>query len=121
MTLGEIIAEVDELKPNTYDDTIKVRWLSELDGRIYHEVICTHEADEDQEEYKGHSEVSEDLLVKDPYTDIYRHYLYAMIDYTNGETDRYQNSMLMFNNAYQTFCNYYNRTFKPIAKPLILF
>jgi hypothetical protein len=120
MTVGEIIAEVDDLKPNTFDVAMKIRWLSQLDGKVYNDVICTHEADE-KTKYHGHEEVSEELLVRDPYTDIYRYYLYAMMDYSNEETERYQNSMLMFNNAYQAFCNYYNRTHKPKAKPLVLF
>lgn len=131
MTLGEIIAEVNETKPNTYDDGLFIKWLSQQDGRVFNDVIMTHEhalvEDEDgnlvEPEFHGYTDnsLNDELLICEPYTDTYRYYLDAMIDYSNGETDRYQNSMLMYNNAYQEYKNYYNRTVKPLQKPLVLF
>lgn len=43
MTLREVIDRIDDLKPNTYEETYKARWISELDARIYNEVFLTHE------------------------------------------------------------------------------
>lgn len=51
-----------------------------------------------------------ELLVPDPYTDLYKYYLFSMIDFTNEEMDRYTNSMLMFNTSWQEFVNYWYRT-----------
>ena len=55
MTLGEIIAEVNETKPNTYDDGLFIKWLSQQDGRVFNDVIMTHEhalvEDEDGNSY----------------------------------------------------------------------
>ena len=51
-----------------------------------------------------------ELLAPDPYTDLYKYYLFSMIDFTNEEMDRYTNSMLMFNNSWQEFVNYWYRT-----------
>ena len=124
MRIDEILADVDEIKPNTYDDNVKLRWLSELDGKIFDQIILTHEHEVPEEgelTFEPYQSLSEDLLVPFPYTDLYRHYLFAMIDYSNGETDRYQNSMVMFNASYQEFTNWYNRTHKPISKPLKIF
>ena len=45
MTIGEVLAEVDEINPNTIDDAVKIGWLSKLDGRIFDETILTHEHD----------------------------------------------------------------------------
>ncbi len=123
MTILEALADVDETKPNMFDDNMKIRWLSELDGKVYKEVILTHEHDEDLEPIKEYTEADMDkeLLIPFPNTDCYRYYLYAMIDFANGETDRFSNSMLMFNNAYSTFEKDYNSTHAPIRKPLLLF
>ena len=73
--------------------------------------------------FTGYDENSEneELLAPDTYADIYRHYLYAMMAYSTGETDRYSNSLIMFNNSYQEYLDWYNRTHKPIQKPLSLF
>ncbi len=122
MTISEILAEVDEIKPNTYDDNIKIKWLSELDGKVFNELVTTHEH-EDDIEFKGYTEadIDEELLIPFPYTDTYRNWLFAMIDYSNGETDRFSNSMVMFNNAYSTYAKYFNSTNKPIQQPIKLF
>ena len=50
-----------------------------------------------------------------------RDYLMGMIAYSNGETERYQNSMIMFNSNYKEYADWYNRTHKPIQKPLKVF
>lgn len=191
MKIADCLAQVDELKPNTYDDAMKLRWLSELDGRIFYELVVTHVRDkvlpekidpivektneetieppqeppveflddediptEDEpiedtpvedtpvEESPTEEEINEEDLLVDPpmeffgYTDedldkeliapfpydsIYRNYIFALIDFNNGEADRYQATMSMFNSQYQEFCNYYNRTHKPISTQLKVF
>lgn len=131
MTVQEILAKVDEIKPNTFDENLKITWLSELEGRIFNDVILTHVHDlvDDGEgnmiepTFAGFDETSEneELLAPDTYCDLYRNYVFAQMDFANGETDRYNNSMIMFNKSYNDFCNWYNRTHKPIQKPLKLF
>ena len=131
MTVGEVLAQADEIRPNTYDENLKITWLSELEGRIFNDIILTHEHDlvEDEEgnlvepTFSGYDETSEnvEMLAPDIYADLYRNYLFTQIDYSNGETERYTNSMLMFNNSYQQYADWYNRTHKPIQKPLKVF
>ena len=131
MTVGEILAQVDEIKPNTYDENIKIAWLSELEGRIFNDIILTHKHElvEDEEgnmvepTFTGYDEASEneEVIAPDTYADLYKNYIYCMIDYSNSETDRYANSLIMFNNSYQQYEGWYNRTHKPIQKPLRLF
>ena len=38
MTAQEIIAAVDAVKPNAFDNASKLRWLNALEGRIHTEV-----------------------------------------------------------------------------------
>lgn len=122
MTISEILAEVDEIKPNTYDDNIKIKWLSELDGKVFNELVMTHEH-EDGAAFTGYTEadMEKELLIPFPYTDTYRNWLFAMIDYSNGETDRFGNSMLMFNNSYSTYSKHFCSTNKAIQLPYKLF
>lgn len=43
MTIDEAIELCDRMKPNHYEKEDKLRWLSELDGRIRIEILDTHE------------------------------------------------------------------------------
>jgi hypothetical protein len=42
MTAGELIAQVDELRPNAYSQAQKLRWLRRLDGQILCEIEESH-------------------------------------------------------------------------------
>ena len=116
MTINGLISEVDDLKPNQYGDEQKIKWINKVEGMVVREIINTHEPDEeyaDAADFKEYTELTNmdtELLVKEPYTDLYKFYLFAMIDMHNEEYDRYQNSFQMFNISYQEFANYYNRT-----------
>lgn len=122
MRIDELLANVQEMKPNQYSDQILIGWISSLEGKIVKEVFETHEQEEPIV-FHGYTEADMDveLLVEESYTDLYKYYLHAMIDYSNGETDRYENSMIMFNNTYAEYKAWYNRTHKPLHRPLRLF
>ena len=118
MTIREAIRRTDELCPNQYETNMKVGWLSRLDGIIYNEIISTHEGNT-RESFDGYreSELDEELLVPFPYGgDIYNYSLQAMIAKENGETNRYNDNIVMYNNAYQTFADRYNRTKRPVQR-----
>lgn len=118
MTIMDAIYRIDELKPNSYSQTEKIKWLSSLDGIIKKEIIDTHEGGEDIEfsEYGEYQDLSTPLLVPAPYDDIYLRWLEAQIDYTNGEYGKYNNSIAMYNTAYSAYANHYNRTHMPKGK-----
>lgn len=119
MTIAEAIDHVDRLKPNQYAQSFKIKWLSKLDGQIYREIFATHEGNT-IENFSGYDETtSEDteLLVPFPYDeDIYNYFLQAQIDKENCETDRYNQTITLYNNAYMAFWNWYNSTHTPIPK-----
>jgi hypothetical protein len=122
MTINEVITQVQELKPNQIPDEIMVRWLSVLEGKIIDEIILTHELSEIVE-FTGYTinDMDTELMVPDTYADVYIYYLEAMIDQTNNEGARYASSMQMFNSAWQSYANFYNRNNKPIGYPLKFF
>ena len=123
MTIAEAISHIDSLKPNNYSPEDKIAWLSTLDGVIKNEIIDTHEGS-DNVDFKGYNtETSLDtvLIVPAPYDEIYVKWLEAQIDYNNGETSKYVNSMTMYNSAYSTFERFYNRTNMPKGKSFKFF
>lgn len=115
MTLIEAIGRINELKPNTYSHTDKVKWLSTLDGIIKTEIIDTHEGAEEVTftGYNEDSDLTTELLVPAPYDSIYLRWLDAQIDYANGEYDRYNNAVQAYNDAYAAFERNYTRTHMP--------
>lgn len=123
MTIIEAINKIDKLKPNTYTQPEKIAWLSTLDGMIKNEIIDTHEGSEAVtfNGYEAETPLDTVLLVPFPYDDIYIKWLEAQIDYTNGETPRYENSMMAYNSVYSTFQRYYNRTHMPKGKTIKFF
>lgn len=122
MTVIEAINAVDELKPNSYTQEQKIGWLNILDGRIMTEVIRTHKGAEgtDFEPYTE-DDINKELLVGEPYTNMYLRWLEASIDYANGEYGKYGNSMTMFNADYSDWERWYNRTHEPIGVKIKFF
>ena len=70
MKLQEAIAQIDNLKPNSYSDIEKTRWISTLDGIVKKEIIDTHEDDEGIvfNGYDEETSLDTKLLVPDPYS-----------------------------------------------------
>lgn len=115
MTIMDALYRIDELKPNSYSQTEKIKWLSSLDGVIKSEILDTHEGGEDIafSGYDENADLTTKLLVDAPYDDIYLKWLEAQIDYSNGEYGKYNNSLVAYNDAYDLYHRYYNRTHMP--------
>ena len=118
MTIMGAISHLDAVKPNGYRQTEKIKWLSTLDGIVKEEVIDTHEGGESItfNGYDDTTPITQELLIPHPYDDIYIKWLEAQIDYANGEYNKYNNSMNMYNTSYTAFVRYYNRMHMPLQK-----
>ena len=116
MTVNEIIAKVDLKEPNSYTAAEKIAWLSNLDGKIFEEVIKTHEGyDPETDEFEPYEDGSEDLLVGEPYgEELYTHYVIAMIAAGNAEISRYNQQIAMYNACYSQWWNRFNSTHTPL-------
>lgn len=123
MTIIEAINRIDSFKPNTFGQPDKIKWLSNLDGIIKKEIIDTHEGSEavNFDGYDVDTALDTVLLVPFPYDDIYIKWLEAQIDYVNGDTAKYNNSMTMYNSALYEFKRYYNRTHMPLGTSIKFF
>lgn len=112
MKVIDAINEVDNLKANMYTLQDKIKWLSRLDRRIKLEIIDTHELIDSEEEISfdgyGPEDTEAELLVGEPYAEMYIHWLEAQIDYNNMEYDGFNAANAMFDSVYSSFRNAYN-------------
>ena len=108
MTINEAISAADGLRNNQIDESVKRALLSELDGRIFFEVINPY-----AKEFNGYNENTDsgtELIVPYPYDGLYVTYLEMEIARINGEMPRYNNAAVIFNEKYSGFKRWYNRT-----------
>ena len=117
MTIGECIAAVDGLKYNTFTREQKLRWLSSLEARIHTEILMTHLGAPEVpfEPFTPDTPMDTLLTAQPPYDRMYLHQLEAEMDYHSGEIEKYNNSALLRNSAYDAFRRYYNRTHMPVT------
>ena len=117
MTIIEVINRLNDLKHNTYTQSDKVEWLSRLDSMVKKHIIDAHEPDEELifTGYDDTTDLQTELLVPSPHDEMYLRWLEAQIDYHNGEYDKYNNAIIMFNAAYEAYQSYYTRNHLPVS------
>lgn len=117
MTIQEAIARVDAVKPNRYKQAQKIAWLGNLEGQIYNELVLTHEnpANIQNMEFHENMDTDQQLIAPHPYDEVYTLYLQSQIDLNNMEIAKYNNSKTLYNNAYQTLVDYWNRSHMPVS------
>lgn len=123
MTIKEAIDMVDKLKPNIIPRADKVQWLSDIDGKIYQEILLLHQRNAGEPElpqmfvgYTDETPEDTELFVPEPHTAIYRYQLEANIDLTNAELAKYNNAAALLSNALQAFSASYTRTHMPVQR-----
>ena len=112
-SIKDIIERVDSSKPNAFTEKDKVAWLSALDGKIAADVFLMSIEDIQVFQYSWPEDAETELLVRFPHDDIYQLWLAAKIDFENGEYNKYQNSMEMYNEVYRNFVRWFASTYDP--------
>ena len=129
MTIRSIINRADALRNNRTEDSKKIRWLSELESLIYHDIVLTHEgaqaymnANEDgsfsHRTLPYESDRSE-LIAPFRFAKMYEAYLCCEIDLVHDEITKYTNDLALFNACYNAFAAWYNENHKPLEKAKI--
>ena len=122
MTAGQVLAQVDDLLPNSYPGEQKRRWLRQAEGFVLEEVVRVHEGGQgavlpgeltDAAELLAPAGDMERLRMSVAYGALYRHYVEAQIHYANGELERYNNAMALWNNGLMTLRDYWCREHLP--------
>ena len=111
MTLSQVIQAVDEVKPNAFSNETKTAWLSEAEGMVQTQILLW--ASEEIITYDYGADKDAELLVQPPHDKLYPAYLEARIDYANGEYNKYQNTMQMFNEFFSEFMRWFALTYRP--------
>ena len=114
MTLAEIIADVDELRPNQFTAEQMTGWLNEVEQRAVDQVI--NRAIGNDLEWSPYVYAASDtavLLIPDAHKAVYETWLFAKMDYVNAEIDRYNADMTMFNSEWADYAAAYRRHHYP--------
>ena len=97
MKIRDLFNYVHKIKEDPFEDSELLVWLNEVEGLVHTKVFLLAPS-----EYK---EITADdidsdtfkLLIVGPHQKIYPAYLVAMIDFANGEYNKYANTLEMFN------------------------
>ena len=130
MKLIEALNRIDQLKVNQIEDAVKRSWLSDIEEQIVNEVVRTHEMPERllenervQRDLEGGERMYDEdtppdteLVAPPPYDDVYFWWLASKIDLITRDNKQYKNDYQMYNNAYLTFQDYWNRSYMPVQK-----
>lgn len=132
MTVAGMIQQYNAERPNSVDDAIKIGWLRKVEQMIIKEVIDQHEHDlnasdelelsvigstlyikpsGDLADHINTFGMDTELLVPEPYDDLYGFYLDQKIAYNNNDMRLYNAAATQYNNALLTYQQYFNRTY----------
>jgi hypothetical protein len=113
MTLEQAINTLDARQANTFGRPEKIGWLSQVDMLIWKELMLPHGKSGSFSGYTTDTDPGQELLVPQPWEELYLHYMQAQMDYCNGEMTRYANAAAMYNSLLAGFKNHYNRANVP--------
>lgn len=105
MTPNKAIEIIDSLRPNSYSEEDKLRWINELDGMVQRLVFQNDEIIQ----YQYSDDMDRELMIPAPFDDSYTLFLEAKIDYYNREYANYNNSATMFEAQFAEFKKAYIR------------
>lgn len=110
MTIIEAINKADDMKPNVYDQVTKIGWLSQLDWQVKKRMDSCRGTDTSFFfGYDGDTSLETELLAPAPYDQMYLRWLESQIDLRNGEIERFNVSISLYNTEFQAFADDYSR------------
>ena len=118
MTIKEAINRLDALIFNTYTTDDKIQWLSRLDAAVKNQIIDLHEGAGyfGFYGYDNNTDMETELIVPTPFDEVYLRWMEAQIHYHNGEYDKFNAAIIMYNSAFESYASYYNKHHMPITK-----
>ena len=119
MIVAGMIEQFNMERPNSVEDFVKKDWLRKCEANILESVIYLREPKEGErtreewQEYLDTFDYDTELILKEPYDDLYIYFLDQRIGLNNGDTKRYNIASRLFDNAFLTFQQKYNREHLP--------
>jgi len=120
MTVASMIEQFNTERPNSVEDNMKMEWLRKCDANLIDQVILLREVEEGErtpeewQEYLDTYDFDTELILKEPYDDLYIYFLDARMSLNNNDKVRYNVATNLFNNALLTWKQKYNREHLPI-------
>ena len=102
--LARGLKQIDQVN---YPDILMLQFLNECEGKLQTEFL--HIADVDCQRYTE-DDMDMELIVGAPHDKLYYAYLCAMVDFTNGEYAKYNNSIIVANAFMAEWAAWFNRT-----------
>lgn len=113
MTLAEIVAKANELRPSEYTKDDLTQWVNEVERMAVDQVFEKAFGPIRFEPYHYDLDSEKKLLIPDEYTGCYLTYIFTKADHLNGETNRYNVDAMAFESEWQQFASYFRRHYKP--------
>lgn len=112
MTATILFERLRKLKPvpAEIDDTILLDWLNQVEGQILHEIFLL--ALSEITPYA--TTPTEALAAPYPYDGIYLLWMEAQVDFSNGEYERYTNTMQRYNTAWNDLARHIAKCIRPV-------
>lgn len=108
-TLRNTIVQANSLRPNTIPEEEKAKLLYELDNSLVEMMEI--------KEYENRWPEDQELLMPNPYDNIYRLYLISMIDFYMQDLNLYANDKELFNQAMKEAKAWWRRNHRPKKSP----
>lgn len=113
MNVRELLAHIDQIRPNAYTDKEKIDMLNTIEGRVYTDIFQKAEGFEGEFVPFKEGQEERELAVPVPFTDLYTFFLMSRIDFLNGDSGRYNDTMVLLQNAWDEYAAYYRENNKP--------
>lgn len=119
MTVVGIIDQYNLERPNSVEDNVKMEFLRKCEANIIENVILLYEplvGERTQEEWEEHLDEFDydtNLVLDEPFDDLYIYYLDQRIALNNNDTKRYNAASRLFDNMLLSFKQKYNREHFP--------
>lgn len=113
MKICDVIDEVKRVKRGyDIDDNVIIRGINTVEAMVFNEIVKGRVGEEKYKEFSSYDyDTSRDtqLLIPEPYSNMYEYYCLAQVDAEFDETDRYENDMTRFNQSYKDYAIFYTR------------
>ena len=119
MTVAGMIEQFNMERPNGVEDSVKRDWLKKCEANLIDTVILLRDPKEGErtpeewQEYLDDFNYESEMILDAPYDDLYIYFLDQRISLNNNDVKRYNVAMRLFDNAFLTYQQKYNREHLP--------
>ena len=124
MKILEAIREAEKLRASDIDEQTMIRWLSRHDGQVWRDVIRQYVGGNATPlpEYTAETDIeTQELLIPEPWDELYPFFLAMRIDLAQEEMELYTADGNVYGTLYQQWLNDYTRTHRMISVPYLRF